>query len=288
MREFRLTARACPVQCGGAQLLNAGRFDVNDIKQLDIDGLREALSDQVVGRHLFYHGRLLSTMDETHRLAGEGEPEGAVVFAEEQPGARGRFNRPWISPPGLNLSFSVLFRPDIDKMPYLNMASALAVGDAVSDLAGLATKIKWPNDVRVDGKKLSGILLESDTVGAKIDHAVVGIGVNVNLDAGRHPEIASIATSIMSECGREFDRSTALRLVLVHLDRYYAQIKSGISLTSEWASRLETLGKLVQVRWRNKVIDGTAETVDDQGNLVVRQSDGSKVSVVAGEVTLQV
>ena len=256
--------------------------------QLDIDGLRRALACQVVGGQLYYHALLVSTMDETRRLAGQGEPEGAVVFAEEQTTGRGRFNRAWISPPGLNLSFSVLFRPEKERLPYINMAAALAVCDAASDLAGLTTTIKWPNDVRVDGKKLSGILVETDVVGNEIDHAVVGIGVNVNLDAGHYPEIADIATSLMAECGREFDRSSVLRIVLEHLDRYYARIRAGSSLTTEWASRLDTLGKVVRVRWRDHVIEGTAETVDDQGNLVLRKTDGSAVNVVAGEVTLQV
>ena len=259
-----------------------------EFDQLNIDWLRRALSGRVVGGQVHYHALLVSTMDETRRLAGEGAPEGAVVFAEEQTAGRGRFSRAWVSPPGVNLSFSVLFRPDKVRLPYINMAAALAVCDAASDLAGLATTIKWPNDVRVGGKKLSGILVETEVVGGEIDHAVVGIGVNVNLDVGRYPEIASTATSLMAESGRHVDRSRALRLVLEHLDRYYARIRSGASLTTEWASMLDTLGKVVQVSWRDHVIEGTAETVDDQGNLVLRKSDGSTVSVVAGEVTLQV
>lgn len=269
------------------QIVKAGRFAVDQIIQLDINGLREVLSTQIVGRRVYYHRRLLSTMDETSRLAREGEPEGSVVFAEEQPRARGRFNRPWISPPGVNLSFSVLFRPDKDNLPYLNMASALAVGDAVFDLSGLTTTIKWPNDVRTDEKKLSGILVETDMIGAELDHAIVGIGLNVNLDTGQHPEIVDTATSLMTECGRQFDRNSALRLVLEHLDRYYAQVRAGISLTSEWASRLDTLGKVVQIRWQDHLMEGTAETVDERGDLVLRKPDGSMVSVVAGEVTLQ-
>jgi BirA family biotin operon repressor/biotin-[acetyl-CoA-carboxylase] ligase len=261
---------------------------LDDIERLDIDGLRRALSGQLVGGQIHYHTLLVSTMDETRRLAGGGSPEGAVVFAEEQTAGRGRFNRAWVSPPGLNLSFSVLFRPDKVRLPYINMAAALAVCDAASDLAGLTTTIKWPNDVRVGGKKLSGILVETEVVGNEIDHAVVGIGVNVNLDAAKYPEIAETATSVMAESGRKFDRSCALRSVLEHLDRYYARIRSGSSLTTEWAAKLDTLGKVIRVQWRDHVTEGTAETVDDQGNLILRKSDGSKVSVVAGDVTLQV
>jgi BirA family biotin operon repressor/biotin-[acetyl-CoA-carboxylase] ligase len=261
---------------------------MDDIEKLDVDGLRRALSGQVVGSRVYYHALLSSTMDETRRLAAQGEPEGAVVFAEEQTSGRGRFSRVWISPPGLNLSFSVLFRPEKEKLPYINMAAALAVCDTAADLAGLTATIKWPNDVRVGGKKLSGILVETEVVGNEIDHAVVGIGMNVNLDAGRYPEIADIATSLKIEDGREFDRSRALQLVLEHLDRYYAQIRSGRSLTTEWAAKMDTLGMFVRIGWRDKIIEGTAEAVDDQGNLILRQPDGSTIEVVAGEVTLQV
>ena len=255
---------------------------------LDVTRIQTALSDSVVGHTIHYHRILGSTMDTTRDLAHDGEREGAVVIAEEQNKGRGRFNRVWVSPSGLNLYFTVLLRPKPGQLPYMNMAAALAVFDTVAQVPGLKPAVKWPNDVRIGGRKLSGILIETEFEGDRLSHALVGIGVNVNLDVSEHPEIADTATSLRTEAGREFDRSEALYSVLKNLDAWYDRVRSGESLTEDWAVTLETLGKRVELRWREQVLTGLAESVDDQGNLTLLQPSGERVTVVAGEVTSQV
>ena len=170
----------------------------------------------------------------------------------------------------------------------MNMAATLAVHDTAAAFAKLKPAVKWPNDVRIGGRKLSGILIETEFQGDRLSHALVGIGVNVNLDVSDHPEIADTATSLRSEAGREFDRSEVLHSVLKNLDAWYARVKAGESLTEDWAATLETLGKQVELRWREQVITGLAESVDNQGNLTILQPSGERVTVVAGEVTSQV
>ncbi len=258
------------------------------MRTLDIMRVQMALSDSVVGNRIYYQQITGSTMDDARELARDGEREGAVVVAEEQNKGRGRFNRVWVSPPGLNLYFTVLLRPERDQLPYMNMAAALAVFDTAAGFAGLKPAVKWPNDVRIGGRKLSGILIETEFEGDKLVHALVGIGVNVNLDVSEHPEIADTATSLRSEAGREFDRSEVLYSVLANLDRWYAYVRAGKSLTNDWAATLETLGKQVELRWRDQILTGVAESVDDQGNLTLFQPNGERVTVVAGEVTSQV
>ena len=258
------------------------------MRPLDVARIEAALADSVIGRRIHYHQVVGSTMDLARDLAHDGEREGAVVIAEEQNKGRGRFNRVWVSPPNLNLYFTVLLRPERDQLPYMNMAAALAVFDTVAGFAHLRPAVKWPNDVRVGGRKLSGILIETEFDGDRLAHALVGIGVNVNLDVSDHPEIADTATSLRSEAGREFDRSDALHSVLSNLDAWYARVKAGESLTTDWAATLETLGKQVELRWREQVLTGIAESVDDEGNLILLQPDGERISVVAGEVTSQV
>ena len=258
------------------------------MQPLDVARIQTALSDSIVGHRIRYHQILGSTMDTARDLALEGEPEGAVVVAEEQNKGRGRFNRVWVSPPGLNLYFTVLLRPEREQLPYMNMAATLAVHDTAAVFAKLKPAVKWPNDVRVGGRKLSGILIETEFQGDSLSHALVGIGVNVNLAVSDHPEIADTATSLRSEAGREFDRSEALHSVLKNLDAWYARVKAGESLTEDWAATLETLGKQVELRWREQVITGLAESVDNQGNLTILQPSGERVTVVAGEVTSQV
>lgn len=258
------------------------------MRTLDIMRVQMALSDSVVGNRIYYQQITGSTMDDARELARDGEREGAVVVAEEQNKGRGRFNRVWVSPPGLNLYFTVLLRPERDRLPYMNMAATLAVFDTAAGFAGLKPAVKWPNDVRIGGRKLSGILIETEFEGDKLVHALVGIGINVNLDVSEHPEIADTATSLRSEAGREFDRSEALLSVLANLDTWYAYVRAGKSLTNDWAATLETLGKQVELRWRDQILTGVAESVDDQGNLTLLQPNGERVTVVAGEVTSQV
>lgn len=258
------------------------------MQHLDIMRVNMALADSVVGSRIYYQQITGSTMDDARDLAHEGEREGAVVIAEEQNKGRGRFNRVWVSPPGLNLYFTVLLRPEPDQLPYMNMAATLAVFDTVAQVPGLKPAVKWPNDVRIGGRKLSGILIETEFEGDSLSHALVGIGVNVNLDVSEHPEIADTATSLRSEARRELDRADVLHSVLKNLDTWYARVRSGESLTEDWAATLETLGKRVELRWRDQVLTGLAESVDDQGNLTILQPDGKRVTVVAGEVTSQV
>ncbi len=255
---------------------------------LDTESVESSLSESVVGHRIHYHRLVGSTMDIARDLAREGEREGAVVIAEEQNKGRGRFSRVWVSPAGLNLYMTVLLRPRQQQLPFMNMAAALAVHQTVADVTGITPTVKWPNDVRIGGRKLSGILVETEFDGNRLDHALVGIGVNVNLDVSRHPEIADTATSMRTAAGREFDRSEVLRSVLSNLDRWYSRVRSGQSLTEDWARTLETLGRQVELRWREQVLEGLAESVDDQGNLTLLRSDGARVVVVAGEVTSQV
>ncbi len=227
-------------------------------------------------------------MDVTRALAREGAAEGTVVIAEEQNKGRGRFSRTWVSPPGLNLYTTVLFRPNPASLAFMNMAAALAVHQTVTEVTGRQATVKWPNDVRVDGRKLSGILIETEFDGGRLEHALAGIGINVNLDVSQYPEIAETATSLRSAAGREFDRSDVLLKYLSNLDAWYGRVLAGDALTHEWASILETLGKHVELRWRDQLLVGLAESVDDAGNLILRRSDGTTVTAVAGEVTSQV
>ena len=263
-------------------------------------------------------------MDEAKRMAENGASEGAVVIAEEQTLGRGRFDRSWVSEPGKDLLFSVVFRPDAAQAPYINMAAALSVCSTVGQATGLATTIKWPNDVKLVGRKVSGILVESTVTpsarshadgrsvhaltsglsptrgsapalspaGGEIqrgghDYTVLGVGLNVNSNPALVPEIAETATSMYRETGRTFDRTDILIQVLRDLDRRYSLIIAGQSMRQEWASRLETLGRNVVVRWQDNMEEGTATGVDEMGNLILTKADGTTRTVVAGEVTLQ-
>ena len=281
------TIRQRPASIKSTPCVGASTMEQDNMADLDIQSLRPGMSGRLVGSQVLYYQALASTMDEARRLADEGQVEGTVVIAEEQTAGRGRFHRSWVSPPGQNLSFSVILRPGATQLRYVNMAAALAVSGAFVEFTGLAPAIKWPNDVMVNGRKVSGILVETAVEAGEPRHTVVGIGVNVNLDPSRFPEISSTATSLYLETGRRMDRTEVIQSILERLDDLYCAVKGGQSLTQQWASQLETLGRNVQVRWGDRLLEGYARAVDEQGNLLLSQPDGSTVTVVAGEVTLQ-
>ena len=240
-----------------------------------------------MGGRLVYRDVVGSTMDEAAALAAAGHAEGTVLLAEEQTAARGRLQRRWITGPDDNVAFSVVLRPEPSRLSQLNMAATLGVASAVERLAGVEATVKWPNDVRIGGKKLAGILIESAMHAERLSHAVLGIGINVNLDPSAFPEIAGTATSLMAETGAPLDRADVLRAVLEDVDDRYAEVRGGGSLTDLWARRLDTLGSTVRVRWRDSEMVGRATGVDEEGNLLLTGPDGSVRTAIAGEVTLQ-
>ena len=254
---------------------------------LDAGAVERKLHGNVIGSRVHFYESLDSTMDEARRLAEEADPEGTVVVADEQTAGRGRFDRSWVAPSGLDLLFSVLLRPSAEHLRYVNMAASLAICGVVAEVCGLKATVKWPNDVRVGGRKIAGILIDSVAQGPELQYAVLGIGLNVNSDPAESPEIAATATSLRNETGRTLERGEVLVALLGQLDDLHGEIKKGASLTERWAKQVETISKLVQVRWGDKVYEGLAREVDDDGNLVLVQRDGTALTMVAGEVTLQ-
>jgi len=255
---------------------------------LDVKAVRLALSDRTIGHNIVYHRSMASTMDECRRLADESWSEGLVVTAEEQTSARGRFNRFWVNRPGESLSLSVLLRPSVEQLHYVNMAATLAVFNTIKPLVNRKTSIKWPNDVRVGGLKISGILIETDSGISPVQYAVVGIGMNIGRPISESPEIIGKATSIDAETEKYFERTQIMIDLLRNFDDLYTEVIHGNSLTEEWSSHLDTIGRRIEVRWGDRLIKGFAREVDEQGNLILYQQDGSTVTVVGGEVTLQV
>ena len=134
-------------------------------------------------------------MDRAAEEAERGAVDGTVVLCDRQTQGRGRFNRNWVSPSG-NLILSVVLRPSLEALPYVSVLAALAVVRAVEKETNLDPVIKWPNDVLVRGRKLCGLLVENSLQGRKVRHAIVGIGLNVDLDPRENPEIADTATSL--------------------------------------------------------------------------------------------
>lgn len=252
---------------------------------LDLAAVESALTTRFFGRRIIYETSCDSTMNVARREADAGADEGAVVIAEEQTAGRGRFGRSWVSPAGKNLYLTLIARPAVERLRALSMAAPLAIADAVQDVAEVSAAIKWPNDVLVAGRKLAGVLIESELAGGEVHFALVGAGINVNLDVEAPPEIAGIATSLLRETGGEVSRE---RVLVSFLTRFEALYDSPMpDLVARWRDRLETLGREITVTFGDEKHEGLAEDVDASGNLVVRRSDGSTLTLEAGEVSLR-
>jgi BirA family biotin operon repressor/biotin-[acetyl-CoA-carboxylase] ligase len=240
-------------------------------------------------------------MDVARRMAESDCVEGTLIVADTQTSGRGRFNRPWASPPGTNLTFSIVLRPSPELLRDMNMAATVALVRCIGDVSGLKSTVKWPNDLRIGGKKVCGVLIEGHLAvrpqkGARGNsYVILGVGLNVNYDPTPVLDPPSEATSLARELGRPVARLDGLRAFLRAFDELYRTLDAGDSLYQEWRSCLDTLGQHVRVRWGDSdtsgqasVEEGLAADVDRNGDLVLCRADGSTVSLNAGEVTLRV
>ena len=254
----------------------------------DVARFHSLLRSRCFGRELMFEASVGSTMDVAREAAAGGAAEGLVVAADEQTAGRGRLGRTWVTPPALNLASTLLLRPPRSVLREIAMIAPLAVCDAMLEIAGVRGDIKWPNDVQIGGKKIAGILIETDLTDDATGYVLVGTGINVNFDPREHDEIRDIATSLKVETGREIDREALLASYLLHFERIYDGAKGGASPRGRWRERLITLGQQVHASWPGGVADGVAEDVDDGGALIVRTAAGERVVVEAGDVTLRV
>ena len=250
------------------------------------EAVSQRLTTSFVGRNFLYYPSVTSTMDVARKAAKEGASEGTVIVAEEQTVGRARLGRSWINPPGV-MAVSIILRPEMSQLIRLTMVASLATSRCIEKATGLKTVIKWPNDVLVHGKKISGILTESALRGQSVDWAVIGIGINVNFNPGDYAEIADIATSISVELGKKVSQLDVLVHLLSEIESLYLALRKGEPVYRDWLDKLETLGKTVQVKTGNELEKGYAESVDEDGALMLRRSDGTLVRIVAGEVTLR-
>jgi BirA family biotin operon repressor/biotin-[acetyl-CoA-carboxylase] ligase len=255
-------------------------------ESLSAAAITDGLATRFIGQEISCYPSLPSTNDVAKRRAIRGAKEGTVIVAEEQTAGRGRIKRRWLSPRG-SIALSMILYPPLAYLPSLIMVASLAVAAAVEQVTGLKAQLKWPNDVLIHGKKVCGILVESGVRGGKVDYAVIGIGVNVNLKLSEYPEIATFATSLSQEMGRDVPRLKIVRSLLAQAEKLYLALADGDSVFRQWRDRLVTLGKEVQVSSGEASYQGIAESVAADGSLLLRRPDGSLLKIVAGDVTLR-
>jgi BirA family biotin operon repressor/biotin-[acetyl-CoA-carboxylase] ligase len=247
---------------------------------------------RVIGRDIRVFQETTSTNDVAEKLARDGAKEGVVVFAESQTKGRGRLGRKWISPPGKGLWFSVLLRPTLrpEEATRLTIVAATALRRAIALATRLEPEIKWPNDILIRGRKTAGILTEMHAEPDQVKYLVLGMGVDVNLEAAEFPpELHKSATSLRVETGKLVDRPDLARCILEELDAEYLRLTSGrfAEVADEWESHCSTLGRQVSIRLGERLLRGRAEALGEDGALLVRSEHGRLEPVIGGDVTLE-
>jgi BirA family biotin operon repressor/biotin-[acetyl-CoA-carboxylase] ligase len=236
---------------------------------------------------LHAHETIGSTMEECRRLAGEGAPEGSLVWAGEQTEGRGRRGRGWASPPG-NLYLSLLLRPDLPPADgaKLGFVAALAMGGALAALlpdGDERVRLKWPNDLLIDGAKTAGILLEGQPgPGGRLSWVILGVGVNV----GSYPSDTPYPATSLQAAGGPSDLALLLAGFAERFPECYDSFRrQGFGpIRAAWMSRAAGIGQAIVVRLEQETVTGRFSTLDEEGRLWLEFADGSRRSFTAGDV----
>jgi BirA family biotin operon repressor/biotin-[acetyl-CoA-carboxylase] ligase len=268
-----LAAEGYAIERSGRGFCYHGRGD-----RLIAREIQRGLGTRMIGRRIVALPSTASTNDDAWNAARAGAEEGATVFADEQTVGRGRMGRAWRSPKGSGVLMSVVLRPGLDAREghVLTAMASVAVAQAMREAYRLRVRIRWPNDIYVDERKLAGILVEgrafaTDTV------FVVGIGVNVNLAfEAMPPDIRPLATSLSIESGRTVSRTETARKLLRSLDRWYRDLCSGDvgRIANTWRRLSSTLGRRVLLIENGRESRGTVLDLSISDGLIVRLDEG--------------
>lgn len=260
-------------------------------EKMSADSIRLHLRTTKLGQHIHYFDRVESTQKVANDLANNGAVEGTIVVADEQTMGRGRLARQWHSPKYTGIWMSLILKPNlpIHKAPQLTLLTAVAVVQAISEVAGISAEIKWPNDILVSGKKATGILTEMQAEADGIHSIVIGIGINVNQDAEDFSEdIREIATSLSIESGKKHQREEMICSVLDKIEKLYnVYITSGFSpIKTLWESYAVSIGKQITATTMNSKIRGIALGITDDGVLLLKDDHGQVHSIYSADIEI--
>ncbi|TXK81379.1 biotin--[acetyl-CoA-carboxylase] ligase [Paenibacillus sp. N3.4] len=254
--------------------------------------LLSGLKTKVLGHNLHIYGEVDSTQTIAHALVASGASEGTLVLAEAQSSGRGRMGRSWHSPAGKGIWMSLVLTPRIPVyfMPQLTLLSAVALCRAIQKVCRVDIGIKWPNDLLINGKKVSGILLESSGEDERLKYVIAGIGISVNLKREDYPEqLRPIATSLAIETGTDISRESLVQTFLLEFEELYAlYIDKGFApIRLLWEALSVTLKRKIRTHTSSGLVEGIADSLDDSGALTVITNTGEKIKVYSGDIELK-
>lgn len=263
-----------------------------------VQSIGKKMKTKLIGRQIYYYEELGSTQELAIYLAENNleAVNGTAILAERQDRGRGRINSKWISPSG-GIWLSIILKPNMpaNKSPLLKFIAALAVCDTIAQNTGLESKVKWPNDILINHKKVCGILLDIATKGSSIEYAVIGIGINANVNIRKilpyipdHKGNDVSVTSLKSELsGKYVNRPSFLKLLFERLEHYYCYLEKedlgGVVILNQIKDRLDILNAVVTIQQTDKTIEGLVVGLGLDGSLVLKKNDGSLIEVLSGD-----
>jgi BirA family biotin operon repressor/biotin-[acetyl-CoA-carboxylase] ligase len=258
---------------------------------LTYDEIASLLNTKLLGREINYY----KTLDSTNNFAkinANSLKDGAVIISEEQTAGRGRLGRNWVSPLYKGIWMSIILKPDINPIyvSKITQVVAAAVNRAFFEL-GIENKIKWPNDIIVNSKKVCGILTEMNAEINHVNYVVVGIGINVNLDNKDIPEDLRLkASSLRIESGKEFNRKKVVAEILNKLEPLYKEFVESNDLNKSIEICRENsilIGREVKIVDRNEVYLAYVCGLSDEGYLIIKDKNGNTKELISGEISVR-
>ena len=252
--------------------------------------IKSLLHTEWAGQELFCFDEIDSTNTKAKELAEQGYPSGTLVVADRQIAGRGRRGRSWDSPAGIGIFMTLLLKPDINpnNASMLTLVTALATAQAISDVTGAEAKIKWPNDIVINGKKVCGILTEMSAQFDYINHIVIGIGINVHNESFPE-EIRETASSLLLESGKRIHRANLIARFLARFEAGYAiflQTEDLEGLMKDYNALLVNIQKQVRILDPKEPFEGKAIGITKRGELIVDTWESRKL-VSSGEVSVR-
>ncbi|HCQ88948.1 MAG TPA: biotin--[acetyl-CoA-carboxylase] ligase [Clostridium sp.] len=263
---------------------------VNSPDILRYEEVEEYLQTKYIGRNILHYNTIDSTNKAAKSLAIEGIEEGTVIVSEEQTSGRGRLGRSWVSPKSSGIWMSIILKPNISPMmaSRVTLIGAAAVHKALEEIS-IDAKIKWPNDIVLNNKKLCGILTEMSGEMDKLNYIVMGIGLNVN-EEDFSDELKNIATSLKIEKNEHINRKELFGKILNNFEILYDEFKNHGNIASTvniCRKNSLLLGKEVRVINGMKTVTVKALDLDEDGELLVEYEDKSKGKIISGEVSVR-
>jgi len=240
--------------------------------------LSNKILDEALDRPFQYHESVDSTNDLAKKWLEDGAQSGSVVIANEQRKGRGRKGRTWHTPPNVALALSIILKPKRDYLPRINIIGALSVYDLAEHVGCTEVGIKWPNDVQINGRKVSGILPEAVWDGDELKGIVLGMGINVRTKFD-DPDLTLKATNLELASGKTLNRADLIAHLLKRIDMWYTRIEAE-ALFVTWKNRLNMLGQRVKI----DELEGLAVDVEPDGALLVQDDSKRMKRVLAGDV----